>query len=228
MEILTGIQRSILDVVRTVPDRERFYLAGGTALSAFYLQHRMSHDIDLFSGVGELIEPFSRGLEALLTRAGFAVTRTRGYASFVELQVAEGEHGTIVHMAQESPFLLEPVVPAVDYPGMYVGSLPDIASSKLLAMFGRAMVRDFIDVYFLTKERFTQQELCDLAKKKDPGFELYWLGVAMERIEAFPDDAPDLHMMVKPCRMSDLRAYFKEWRMAIAREIAGGRPGPTS
>ena len=27
---------------------KRFYLTGGTALSEFYLRHRISHDIDLF------------------------------------------------------------------------------------------------------------------------------------------------------------------------------------
>ncbi|MBI5525889.1 MAG: nucleotidyl transferase AbiEii/AbiGii toxin family protein [Deltaproteobacteria bacterium] len=224
MKILTNLQHSILRAACEIPDRDHFYLAGGTALSAFYLEHRASHDIDMFTGVAELVGPFSHGLQAALVRAGYTTARTRGYDTFVELTVSRSEEGTVVHLAQESPFLLEPPVPATEFPGLMVGSLPDIAAGKLLALFGRAMVRDFIDVYFLTKERFTVQQLCDFAARKDPGFDQYWLGVAMERIETFPDDSPDLHMMVKPCAMADMRAFFKEWRASIAASLAGDPP----
>jgi len=54
-----------------------------------------------------------------------------------------------------------------------VDSLVDIASNKLLALFGRATLRDFIDIYFLIKKGFfTGEELIEKAKKKDPGFDL--------------------------------------------------------
>src|SRR6266567_8626502 len=47
---LTKEQKSILDQVRQDDYlRSRFYFTGGTALSAVYLQHRYSDDIDLFS-----------------------------------------------------------------------------------------------------------------------------------------------------------------------------------
>jgi len=42
---------------------KRFYLTGGTALSEFYLQHRLSYDIDLFT---ELQEVDQRLTEAFL------------------------------------------------------------------------------------------------------------------------------------------------------------------
>ncbi|MFQ5865173.1 MAG: nucleotidyl transferase AbiEii/AbiGii toxin family protein [bacterium] len=43
--ILNPLQNSFLD--EFFQQTQEFYLTGGTALSAFYLQHRYSEDIDL-------------------------------------------------------------------------------------------------------------------------------------------------------------------------------------
>ncbi len=83
----------------------------------------------------------------------------------------------------------------------------------------RAALRDFIDVYFLAKERFTKNELIEKAGLKDPGFDLYWLGVAMERINDFSDNSPDLHLLMRQCTMGELKEFFKLWRKEIAKEI---------
>lgn len=46
-KILTALQSNFL---REFFDRtQEFYLTGGTALSAFYLQHRLSEDLDFFT-----------------------------------------------------------------------------------------------------------------------------------------------------------------------------------
>ncbi len=47
--ILTPHQQKILDIISEEKYfTERFYLAGGTALSEFYFKHRISEDLDLF------------------------------------------------------------------------------------------------------------------------------------------------------------------------------------
>lgn len=47
--ILTEDQKSLLFRFRESQLRDRFYVTGGTALSAFYLQHRLSEDLDFFT-----------------------------------------------------------------------------------------------------------------------------------------------------------------------------------
>ena len=48
--ILSDNQRSILALIAAEKSiSDRFYLTGGTALSEFYLQHRLSEDLDFFS-----------------------------------------------------------------------------------------------------------------------------------------------------------------------------------
>ncbi len=50
ISVLTGKQKIVIDEIKKEKNlASRFYLTGGTALSAFHLQHRYSDDLDLFS-----------------------------------------------------------------------------------------------------------------------------------------------------------------------------------
>jgi predicted nucleotidyltransferase component of viral defense system len=223
LEILTALQNKILKIFAGLPDKDAFYLTGGTALSAFFLKHRKSHDLDFFTNTEELITPFSQKLEACLKNEHYSVERLRGFHSFVELSVSDSEDATIIHFALDSPFRFEQPFESKEVPGLKIDSLIDIAANKLLALFGRAVLRDFIDVYLLVKERFNKNELMEKAALKDPGFDLYWLGVAMGRINDFPDDAPDMHLLTHPCTMSELKEFFSLWRKEIRKEITDGK-----
>jgi len=73
--------------------------------------------------------------------------------------------------------------------------------------------------YFLIKENFSKAELIEKARLKDPGFDLYWLGVAFERINNFSVDSPEMLLLVKPCSIEDLKNFFNEWREEIYKEL---------
>lgn len=62
---VTDLQKRILHRFSELPDKEAFYLTGGTALSAFYLKHRKSNDLDFFTDVEELILPISQKLKEI-------------------------------------------------------------------------------------------------------------------------------------------------------------------
>lgn len=220
MEILKPLQKELLNSFGLAPDSNLFYLTGGTALAAFYLKHRKSNDLDFFTVEENIIQPFSFGLEKLLKTKNFGVDRSRGLSSFVELIIKKGNESTLIHLAQDAPFRFKPPVESKDFPKVKIDSLIDIASNKLLALFGRATLRDFIDVYFLVKENhFTKEKLLSLAKEKDPGFDLYWLGVAFERINTFSADSADMLLLVKPCSIKDLSDFFNSWRETISKNL---------
>jgi predicted nucleotidyltransferase component of viral defense system len=221
LEILTDLQKKILNLFSELPDREAFYLTGGTALSAFFLKHRKSHDLDFFTCIEQLIIPFSQKFEASLQQEKLKVERLRGFHSFVELSVNSSEDSIIIHLALDSPFRFEQPGVSEEILGLKVDSLIDIATNKLLALFGRAALRDFIDIYFLVKECFNKSELVEKVAMKDPGFDLYWLGVAMERIEDFSDDSHDIHLLMRPCTISELKDFFRIWRKEIIKELTG-------
>jgi hypothetical protein len=49
LRILTDLQKKVLLQFSGLPDKEAFYLTGGTALSAIFLKHRRSNDLDFFT-----------------------------------------------------------------------------------------------------------------------------------------------------------------------------------
>ena len=225
MEILTGLQRKILNLFGTLPDNEAFYLTGGTALSAFYLKHRQSYDLDFFTSVEGLILPFSQKLEALLKKEELGVERLRGFQSFVELSVSSLNETTAIHFALDFPFRFEQPSAAAEFPAIKIDSLLDIATNKVLALFGRAALRDFVDVYFLLRDHFAKTELLEKSALKDPGFDVYWLGVSLERMNDFSEDSADMHLLTRPCSLQDLREFFAAWRKEIVENITRGKQG---
>ena len=54
-QILTPLQKESLNIFFSLPEANNFYLTGGTALAAFYLQHRLSEDLDIFTREERLI-----------------------------------------------------------------------------------------------------------------------------------------------------------------------------
>jgi hypothetical protein len=80
------LQKDSLTLFAQLPDQDQFYLAGGTALAEYYLGHRLSFDLDLFTGQAGLIQPVSYQFEQRCAAHGSQVTVTRriaGYAEFV-------------------------------------------------------------------------------------------------------------------------------------------------
>jgi len=219
LEVLTQIQKKILGHLKDLPELEAFYLTGGTALSQFYLGHRKSDDLDFFTPIEELLQPISLKIESALKKAGADVERKREFRSFVELNVSVPSESTIIHLALDSPYRLDPTIMSDEFPGLRIDSLRDLAANKLLALFGRATLRDFVDVFFLAKEKFAKNDLTLMAKEKDPGFDLYWLGTAFERIHEFSADSPEMLLLVKPCSMESLSPFFDGWRKEIFLEI---------
>lgn len=217
--IISEIQRMILNCFANLPDNNYFYLSGGTALSEFYLGHRKSYDLDIFTAEEKLILPFSRILENRLKTINFMVNVIRRFSSFVEFEVAYKNQTTKVQLAYDSPFRFEdPVHSDLD---VIVNDYKDITVDKLLAFFGRAEPRDAIDLFCILKNEDIWK-LTDLAAKKDPGFDLYWLAVSMEKVKSFPDDISrwPVEMLIE-VKIEELKALFYRISMEIMNKLKG-------
>ena len=220
MQIISPIQDTVLKTFAQAVDSEHFYLTGGTALAYFYMKHRQSNDLDFFTAIEQLVDPFSRHLTAVLEKQGMKVERQRGTHSFIELGLAWHDQRTLIDLAQDAAFRFEPTREFPDYAGLKVDNLRDIASNKLLALYGRATLRDFIDIYVLVERaKFTPEVLMEEAKIKDPGFDPYWLAVAFERIHTFQESSPEMLMLLEPVSFQKLASFFDEWRKRIAQKL---------
>jgi hypothetical protein len=210
--IITDLQREILIIFSEIRDSKMFYLTGGTALAEFYLGHRKSFDLDIFTTEKGLIIPFSYAFEQELKK-NFLVKVVRRYETFVEFEVSAKGDSTKVQLAYDSPFRFEnPVDSDI---GVKVNDYTDLIVDKTLAFFGRAEPRDAIDLFFiLKKEDFWK--LIELAKQKDSGFDLYWLAIALHKIKNFPDDLKDWPVeTIKKVDIKELKGLL----LNLSREI---------
>jgi len=217
--ILSDYQKAFLRLFASLPDQERFYLTGGTALAEYFLGHRFSYDLDLFTAEADLILPFSYRMEQTAHSAGLQVSIVRRFASFVEFQVSQGENTLKVDLALDSPFRFAPVEPGDA--GVLVNDFQDIQTDKTLAFFGRAEPRDAIDLYFLLKKtKF--EDLAELARQKDAGFDLYWFAVALNRTAKFPDEIERWPVkMLLTCDPVELKRSFQSLAMLIMAQQTG-------
>ena len=65
MAILTPFQQQLLRAIGQTQIAENFYLTGGTALAAHFLQHRLSEDLDFFSSDPNAVRLVKAPLEAV-------------------------------------------------------------------------------------------------------------------------------------------------------------------
>lgn len=205
--LLTRSQRRFLRFFARLPDSQHFYLTGGTALAEFYLAHRYSYDLDLFTGIEGLILPFCRFMEQQAANRRIPIQVIRRFETFVEY-VYEAEDPFRIQLAMDSPFRF--AQPVLSRYGVLVNDWDDLCIDKLLAFYGRVEPRDAVDVYCIV-QRTPLENLLERASEKDPGFDLYWFAVACQQVSTFPDDLTHWGVqMIIPLDAAAVKAYFQE------------------
>jgi predicted nucleotidyltransferase component of viral defense system len=217
--ILSDFQKDFLRLFASLPDQERFYLTGGTALAEYYLGHRLSNDLDLFTSEADLILPFSYRVEQAAQTAGMEIVVVHRFASFIEFQVNRNENTLKVDLALDSPFRFAPV--ELGDAAVMINDFQDIQTDKTLAFFGCAEPRDAIDLFFLL-QKTNFQNLVELARQKDTGFDLYWFAVALNRTAKFPDEIERWPVkMLAACDPVELKRLFQSLAMQIMANHTG-------
>lgn len=210
---LTPLQKEFMEILAGLPDKDQFYLAGGTALSEYYLGHRLSFDLDYFTGTDNLVLPLSYQIETACRKIGLSLKVVRRFSTFVELLVERGSESLKVDLAFDSPYRLES--PVLSSEGIYINDYSDLRVDKLLAYFGRAEPRDAVDLYFIL-QKDSMEPLLEQAVQKDTGFDQYWFAIALNRCENFPDELE--RWPVKMLRSFDprvLKQTFLDWAVRL-------------
>ena len=180
-------------------------LTGGTALSEFYLKHRYSEDLDLFTRQPRDIGVDVEELRALLLARGLRLSVRSSGVQFVRAFVEDIQEGEVVkiELARDVPVRMAPPMEAQ---GCVVDSFEDIAVNKVSAILDRREPKDFVDLYFILKESsFTVDYLMERAKEKHANFES---DEGRLLFAANLHDAGKLEMppgLVKPVTMQDVQ-----------------------
>jgi len=160
--ILSDLQKEFLHFFKRAELSRSFWLSGGTALSAFYLEHRYSEDLDLFSA--KSIPAYE--IEALLRSWNRIekIHRSRAFERNIYTIYTLDKKILKIEFVR---YPLRLLYPLLDIEGIKVESFVDIIVNKLCSIADRSDPKDYVDVYFGIKQGgLSLKELLELAQKK--------------------------------------------------------------
>jgi predicted nucleotidyltransferase component of viral defense system len=204
VEILTSFQIQVLREFAQTQLNSSFFLTGGTALSAFYLHHRLSEDLDFFTEEPGKVPQVLPELRRISNKVNARIEVRRQFASYLEVFLHSSD-GEILKcdFAQDSPYRLQEKTLSNEL-GIFTDNVLDIACNKLSALFDRSAAKDFIDVYFIDKEILPFVEILRNARLKHVGIDDYWLAVSLRKVQ----EIGELPHMIKPVEVEALREFF--------------------
>ncbi|MEJ7577422.1 MAG: nucleotidyl transferase AbiEii/AbiGii toxin family protein [Pyrinomonadaceae bacterium] len=165
----------------------RFYLTGGAALVGFYLGHRETNDLDLFTLENEIENGFAIARDvARALDAGIEAIQTA--PDFRRLLVKRGDEAVVVDLVQEDVFQLEREKREIG--GIRIDSAEEILANKLCALLSRSEIRDLVDVRELEKAGFNLEKALSVAQQKDTGLTPAQLAWVLNQIKFGEDLIP--------------------------------------
>ncbi|MGH9966443.1 MAG: nucleotidyl transferase AbiEii/AbiGii toxin family protein [Pyrinomonadaceae bacterium] len=154
---------------------QRFFLTGGAALAGYYLGHRETHDLDLFTlsdalddgqaVIGEIARQWGASLESIQTAPDFR-----------RLLLRRGSEAIVIDLARERVAQLIVEKPVMN--GIRVDPPEEILANKLCALLSRSEIRDVVDVRALEMNGYRIEDALPAAALKDRGLtpaQLSWV-----------------------------------------------------
>ncbi|WP_250028409.1 nucleotidyl transferase AbiEii/AbiGii toxin family protein [Paractinoplanes maris] len=209
----------LAEIALTAGGRFGFALAGGYAVSAHGMGNRLSGDVDLFTDWqrrGDFVLAVDE-VVAALTDHGFDVSEVIRTDTFARLLLTDrsqaGSEPDKLELSADwrahAPVQLE--IGPVLHPD-------DAVANKMIALYGRAAARDFLDVdAAIASGRYTREHLLALASSADSGFVRERFAQALGVLSRITD--ADFALYGLPAgHLSEMRERFGQWR----EELLGG------
>jgi predicted nucleotidyltransferase component of viral defense system len=193
-----------------------FYLTGGTALSEFYLHHRLSEDIDLFTEKQEvdqkLVEAFLKEASPTLGVVKIKRSEFLGLKSY-KLVFTDKEELKIDFSYYPFPRIGK----GVKYKNLEIDSIYDIAVNKIHTLFMKPRERDYVDIYFIMKsKRYSLKKLILDAKAKfDWDIDRIKLASHFVRVKDFKDTPK----VLLPFDRNEMEEFYLKLAKSLEKEI---------
>ncbi|MEV0246009.1 nucleotidyl transferase AbiEii/AbiGii toxin family protein [Nocardia sp. NPDC050712] len=208
--------RRLTEIALSVAGEHGFALAGGYAIRAHGMGNRPSGDVDLFTDWHRRAD-FPGAVKAVVTaleQHGYAVTTamtSETFARLLVLSTTEPHH---------EPDKLEMSADWRAHPPVWLDVGPvlhpdDAVANKMCALFGRALPRDFLDIdAVITSGRYDHDQLLDLAKNADSGFDDHLFADALGALTQITDDAFAEYGIPSEVATA-MRRRFAAWRQKL-------------
>ncbi len=148
---------------------ESFYLTGGTALAEFYLQHRLSDDLDFFS---------EKEFDPLFISSTFKKIQEKAQIIKVSYEQSFNRNLFFLELENDSIkteftyFPFTRIESKNKIGDLYIDSLLDVAVNKIFTIYQKPRSRDFIDLYCILGKEKTWN-IDELVKKAQIKFDTY-------------------------------------------------------
>ncbi len=217
--ILTPKQSEFLELASGDSQIVRhFYLTGGTALAEFYLHHRLSEDIDLFSENSEVnqavAEVFLKKKSAKLKIKKIDLSQFLGLFSYI---LTYTDNQKLKVDFNYYPFLR--IEKGKKFGNLEIDSLIDIATNKVHTLFMKPRTRDYIDLYFIfKKEKMDMNQLILLAKAKFD-WDIDKMNLANQFIRVKDIQKEDFPKVLVPFNISEMETFFLNLAKDLKKDI---------
>ena len=190
---------------------EDFFLTGGSALGMFYLDHRRSYDLDLFTMHDIDWLRTSQMLKGAAGNIGASMESITATPHFHRYSLTRGNDKEIIDLVKEK-------TPQVDvekkvFDGIIVDTMREIGANKMCTLLGRSEIKDIIDLYFLDTGGFLIWEHLDDVGKKEGGFDPGIVSFLLSEIKVH--EIPDY--CIKPLLVGELTEFIESLRKRFAR-----------
>lgn len=195
-EAIKSEQKKVFEKLKHFPE---FYLAGGTAL-ALQIGHRISIDFDLFSEK-EISPQFLNKVRRI-----FKEFKTEIVINHSE-QLSIKANGIKIDFVK---YNFRPIADLINFRDVKLLSTPEIAAAKAHTIGRRITLKDYIDLYFILKEKFISlPKLITICKKKykDEFNERLFLEqlISLEEVEEVP-----IEFLKKPINKKEMTVFFQK------------------
>ncbi len=215
-ELLTPSQLRFLELFQKEPAlTQHFYLTGGTALAAFYLNHRLSEDLDFFSEA-EVVP--------LVIQTYLKKIKTPLQIRSIDFQQSFNRHLFFLRMKGKEVLKVEftyypfsPIEKRKRMGKLQIDSLLDIAVNKVFIISQNPRARDFIDLYFILQDQ--PISLSQLLKKARIKFDWHVDPIQLGTQFIKVTEVSDYPKMVKAISDPDWKRFFLKQARLLEKEI---------
>lgn len=203
---LDKFQREFLDGFFRREDR--FFLTGGAALAGFYLGHRPTQDLDLFTTEDRLVQG-AAALGALARDLGASVEAIQTSPDFRRYLLRRGQEALVVDLVHDAAPQLFSEKQVIG--GIRVDRPEEILANKLCALLSRSEIRDLVDLRALELAGYSVERNLGAASRKDGGLTPGQLGWVLSQLQIGEDAEPPGGVSA-----AELQGYLEELKSRLA------------
>lgn len=214
---LTPLQRELLEGF--FAREQRFFLTGGGALAGFYLGHRTTEDLDLFTAPGPELPEVARTVEEIARELGGEAAIKSAHRDFHRLEARRGDEVCIVDLVVDRAQMIEPE--KASFGNVRVDTKREIAANKICTLVSRSEIKDLVDLWFLVRSGIDLHQAFADAQKKEGNAEPATLAWILDEMSIGPHAA--LPGGYDPAELDGFRKDFVRMLRNEAFEMARKR-----